>query len=278
MARKKAASIAKKIAIVGIPLIIIELGYILLWNKSETTSVQQVINQAVSKVGKADDRRKALLKIQLSLSNFMQANQGRPPKTLDELRPKYFDVLPIDPVTGQQFLYKVENNRPIVGYNLSLAEDTTRRPAAVRGPAAGGATAVPALPELIETAFVYDPSAKRDPFRPFDFAPKPTERTGRTPLERYEYGQLKLTAVLEGLDEPQAIIENAIGRGFTVKKGTKVGPYGGEIVEILKDRVLILENTVDFTGEKKSKTIELRLRTKDQEKKLDELRESAQSE
>lgn len=114
-----------------------------------------------------------------------------------------------------------------------------------------------------QTTFVYDPSGKRDPFEPFDFAPK-GEDSSKTPLERYAIGQLKLTAVLEGFDQPKAIVENSEGRGFTVSKGTKIGPNNGEIVEIQKDKILILETEIDFTGQKKTKTVELRLRTKDE--------------
>ena len=90
------------------------------------------------------------------------------------------------------------------------------------------------------------------------------EDEAKTPLERYDLGQLKLTAVLEGFDQPKAIIETSEGKGFTVGVGTKIGRNNGEIAEIQKDRVLILETEVDFTGVKKTKTTELRLRTKDQ--------------
>jgi Tfp pilus assembly protein PilP len=266
MAKKKSSGIAKKVAIVGIPLIIIQVGYMMLWQKSDPRTMQQAIEKVVSKVSKADERRKALLRIQLSIRNYMENNDNRPPASLDELRPKYFDVIPVDPVTNKPFEYKVENNRPV--FVIAEYQGTPKG-----GTVPAETTAAPqsVLPEVEQIAFVYDASNKRDPFRPFDFAPRPTSRTGKTPLERYEYGQLKLTAVLEGLGEAQAIIENAVGRGFTAKKGTKVGPYGGEIVEILKDKVLILENTVDFTGERKSKTVELRLRTRDQERKAEEL-------
>ncbi len=270
MARKNAASIAKKVALVGIPLIIIELGYMFFFNKTDPVSTQVAIEQAVQNVSKTDDRRKALLKIQLSLADYVRTNSNQSPKSLDELRPKYFDIIPLDPATGKPFSYKVVGGRWYVGYDV--AEELSNR-GSPKGPSAHTVAATtPSTTEpsdVTAVAFIYDASTKRDPFRPFDFAPK-KQLAGKTPLERYEYGQLKLTAVLEGMGEPQVIIENAIGRGYTAKKGAKVGPYGGEIVEIQKDRVLILESNVDFTGEKKSKTIELRLRTKDQEKRLDQ--------
>lgn len=124
---------------------------------------------------------------------------------------------------------------------------------------------VAALPEdAPPPGFVYDSTGKRDPFRPFDFSPKESERDDLTPLERYDIGQLKLTAVLDGFDEPTAVVENAAGRGFTVKRGAKIGPNGGVITEVLKDKLVIVETTTDYTGETKSRTVELFIRTKDQ--------------
>lgn len=140
-------------------------------------------------------------------------------------------------------------------------------PPATPTPARKGLTAdmVAALPDSSDSGtLAYDSSGKRDPFRPFDFAPKQPSDESLTPLERYELGQLKLTAVLDGFDEPTAIVENAAGKGFTVKRGTKIGPNGGTIVEILKDRLLIDQSVTDFTGETKTTRIELAIRTQDQ--------------
>jgi len=124
---------------------------------------------------------------------------------------------------------------------------------------------VAALPEdAPPPGFVYDPAGKRDPFRPFDFSPKESELDDLTPLERYDIGQLKLTAVLDGFDEPTAVVENAAGRGFTVKRGAKIGSNGGVISEILKDKLVVVETTTDYTGVTKSRTVEMLIRTKDQ--------------
>jgi type IV pilus assembly protein PilP len=145
-------------------------------------------------------------------------------------------------------------------------------PTAPPGEARKGLTAdmVAALPETGDSAaLAYNATGKRDPFRPFDFAPKPIEDDARAPLERYELGQLKLTAVLDGFDEPTAIVENAAGRGFTVKRGAKIGPNGGVIIEILKDRLVIEETVTDFTGASKTTRTELTIRTQDQENEGD---------
>ena len=92
-----------------------------------------------------------------------------------------------------------------------------------------------------EEKFVYDPTGKRDPFRKFNFAPK-SDMKGRTELERYALGQLKVTAILAGFEQPYAMVENSAGRGFKISKGTKIGQNNGEVVEIHQDRVVILES------------------------------------
>jgi len=107
--------------------------------------------------------------------------------------------------------------------------------------------------------FLYDPSGKRDPFKPFDLAPQ-IDLTGREDLERYPIDQLRLTAVMRAGEEPTALIVNRAGHGYTVRKGTKVGINGGEIIEILEDKLLILETSGDFTGETSTRTVELLLR------------------
>jgi Tfp pilus assembly protein PilP len=114
--------------------------------------------------------------------------------------------------------------------------------------------------------FVYDPTGKRDPFRKFDFRAVDPDDANRTEAERYDLGQLKLTGIIQGFEEPIATIENAGGKGMYLKKGDKIGLNKGEITEIKTDRIVIVETVVDFTGQKQSKTVEMRLRTKDQER------------
>jgi Tfp pilus assembly protein PilP len=107
----------------------------------------------------------------------------------------------------------------------------------------------------------YDPKGRRDPFLPFDFAPNPDNLAAKTPLERYDLGQLKLTAILAGMEQPKAIVENAAGKGFTVTIGTKLGRNGGVIVSIDNEKIVVREKRFDFTGTEQSKDLELRIRS-----------------
>ncbi|MCB0318337.1 MAG: pilus assembly protein PilP, partial [Bdellovibrionales bacterium] len=198
---------------------------------------------------------------------------GKYPKSLQELVPEYFDVVPTNPTSGKDFVYNVEGENFFVGSEeeIQLAHSgskptnsTDDSGAVLTGTSNAEQAALIATLENAPEEFIYDPSGKRDPFRPFNFAPQQDDRA-RTPLELYAIGQLKLTVILDGFDEPFAMVENSAGKGFKIRRGTKIGQNGGEVVEILKDRIVILERSVDFTGRESTKTIELRLRTKDQE-------------
>lgn len=268
--RKKKLSITKKIAIIGGVLIAIQGVYLFVFgSKIKPVSMREAIAKAVDDKSDLSIARREQAKIQLALADF-QAKNSKLPASLDELVPTYFDTVPLDQDTGQPFKYRIDGARYFLGDETPVNQ-LTKIAAAGDGSIQGGPNTLEEQQALIDslsdaavqTAFVYDPSGKRDPFQPFDFAPKGEDET-KTPLERYNIGQLKLTAVLEGFDEPKAIIENSVGKGFTVGKGTKIGTNNGEIVEIQKDKVLILETEIDFTGQKKTKTIELRLRTKDE--------------
>lgn len=272
MARRRKPNVTKKIVIIGLVLIAIQGVYLVVFGgKSKPVDVREAITKAVDQKTALSVEAKERAKIQLAVTDFMTKN-GQPPKSLDELVPTYFDILPNNPSTGKPFKYRVDGMRFYVGEE-TVAATTVSASGEAGAPALPGEPATPEeklaiLEQLNETTaksgYVYDPTGKRDPFRPYDVAPKSASDENKTPLERYALGELKLTAVLKGFDGPTAIVENSAGKGFSVKKGTKIGPNGGEVVEILPDKLLILETEIDFTGEKKTRTLEMRLRTKDQ--------------
>lgn len=266
MAKKKRTSTVKKIAIAAGVLILAEAVFLVFFQSEEPLDIRKAIEEQVKKQPSLNIERRELLRIQLALQDYVVKNSGKPPTSLNELVPTYFDSLPKNPRTNTTFKYTVSGNKYTIGEDVALSL------AASTGKSEDGGTKgeqdllIASLTDKSETEpFVYDPTGKRDPFLPFNFAPPKIEGQGSTPLEQYDIGQLKLTAVLKGFDEPTAIVENAVGKGFPVKIGTKIGLHGGEIVDIQPDRLLILETQVDFTGESKTRTIEMKLRTKDQQ-------------
>jgi len=141
-----------------------------------------------------------------------------------------------------------------------------KTPAEQTAPAAAPAVAAPApavkpIAVLPDDDRPFDPTGRRDPFRP----PRASAvtRTGEppTPLQRYEIGQLKLVAIIYDTTQPRAVVEDDAGLGYIVRVGTAIGANGGRVRDIERGRVLIEEDSVDFYGESHLSNVVMELRT-----------------
>ena len=127
--------------------------------------------------------------------------------------------------------------------------------------AAAPAPAARSIAALPDDDRPFDPTGRRDPFRP----PRASAvtRTGEpvTPLQRYEIGQLKLVAIIYDTTQPRAVVEDDQGLGYIVRVGTAIGANGGRVRDIERGRVLIEEDSVDFYGESHLSNVVMELRT-----------------
>lgn len=111
-----------------------------------------------------------------------------------------------------------------------------------------------------EAEYAYNPAGKPDPFKPFmQLAPgkELSRAVPLTPLQKYEVSQLKLVAIITSSEENIALVEDATGRGYSLRKGTGIGRNDGRVKKILKDRVIIEEVYEDIFGQKKIHEISL---------------------
>jgi type IV pilus assembly protein PilP len=135
----------------------------------------------------------------------------------------------------------------------SKAADKAAAPAA-----AAAAAAKPAEPE-----WVYSSAGKRDPFRSFisDFIRDEKEQKSRcaSPLGRFEVEQMKLVAVVTGLEDPVAMVEVPGGTGYTLRRGACVGKNGGVVVAVRGDGVIIAETMIRADGSRDTAQTVLRL-------------------
>ncbi len=118
-----------------------------------------------------------------------------------------------------------------------------------------------------EPFFVYDPTGKRDPFRPFirkEVAVKP-KGVVLSPLQRYDLSQLKLVAIIVGSGEDRAMVEDSEGKGYIIKKGTYIGNKFGRVKEILSDRVIVVEKYRDYLGRVRTREVILKLHPAEEE-------------
>ena len=126
---------------------------------------------------------------------------------------------------------------------------------------------------LLDTQFSYDPADKIDPFKPVfgmdepkipvdasgQEAPGRKKRVPQSPIEMVDLSQLKLTAVILAPSGNIAMVEDASGKGYVVKKGTYIGNREGRVTDILPDRLIVTEQGIDDLGKPISEIREIQI-------------------
>jgi type IV pilus assembly protein PilP len=130
------------------------------------------------------------------------------------------------------------------------APATTRAvtaPAATAGGQAPEAAKKPAEPE-----WSYSSVGKRDPFRSFlaeaRGASSALSTRCPTPLGRFELEQLKLVAVITGLEDPVAMVQAPSGVGYTVRRGACIGKNGGTVSAVRTGEIVVAEWAIRADG------------------------------
>jgi type IV pilus assembly protein PilP len=113
---------------------------------------------------------------------------------------------------------------------------------------------------------IYDATGRRDPFRP----PRANQTTAmgeaRTPLQRYDLGQLKLVAIIYDAS-PTAVVEDDAGLGYIVRVGTPIGANGGAVKAIEQGKVRVVEESIDFYGDRQTSEVVMELATEERGKR-----------
>jgi len=145
-------------------------------------------------------------------------------------------------------------------WNVAFAQPETGIP-----PSSTTANPAQALETALATGqpppFVYN-RERPDPFFPFltqeimkAEAKAKAELTG---TQRFEPGQLTLVAIVSGRRGLLAMVQDSSGIGYVLRKGTKIGETG-EVVQILRDKVVIEQTLKNVTGDRTSRKIEMLL-------------------
>jgi type IV pilus assembly protein PilP len=123
--------------------------------------------------------------------------------------------------------------------------------------------------ELSETTFAYKVEGKIDPFASIfrDESAVPADEKDRkkkkriplTPIERVDLSQLKLVGIIFASSGNKALVEDASGKGFIIKKDTRIGINSGRVLKILKDRIIVEEESESILGKKTLLKRELKL-------------------
>jgi type IV pilus assembly protein PilP len=139
------------------------------------------------------------------------------------------------------------------------ATPSTSKPKAVEKAEKEAAEAEPLL------EYAYSPVGKRDPFRSV------LDETGRHrpedssvnsncgPLCKWEIEQLKLVAVISGISNPLAMVEDPAGKGHIVRRGTFIGKRNGKVTQIRSGEVVVTEIFKDQMGKPHVNPVYIRL-------------------
>lgn len=109
--------------------------------------------------------------------------------------------------------------------------------------------------------YVYDPSGKRDPFRPFG-APTslpqqldtPQDTSGllpvasSDPLQTYDLSQLRVVGIIWQVTSPKAVVKDPMGKIHMIRKDTKIGRNNGFVSQIREGEILVVEPMVGEGG------------------------------
>ncbi|MBF0111424.1 MAG: pilus assembly protein PilP [Desulfamplus sp.] len=115
------------------------------------------------------------------------------------------------------------------------------------------------LKETTEENLFYIVKGKIDPFDPLLKEKAPVQETQEvakedvpqrvlTPLEKLDFGQIKLVAILSRESGSVAMVQEATGKGYIINIGTYIGRNSGQVVSIEKDKVVVQEKVKDYKG------------------------------
>jgi type IV pilus assembly protein PilP len=147
-----------------------------------------------------------------------------------------------------------------------LRQDSVRVPAPADLPKETGHTAAapvpPSMPGAMEalaaapmpTVGGYDPAGRRDPFAPVlsQLAPGQLDPT-LPPLQRVNLTDMNLIAIIWGAYGYTAMVQTPDGNGYTVRKGTRIGPNSGVVSTVTEKGIIVQERFTDVYGRKQER-------------------------
>lgn len=118
--------------------------------------------------------------------------------------------------------------------------------------------------------YAYNPAGRKDPFLSVIEATKKEKeavkkRKPTKPTEALDVNELKIIAIAWEKDKYYAMVRLPDGKYFTLKEGMTIGLYGGKVVKIDPNRVVIREFIKDYRGDIKPKDTILSLRKEEVE-------------
>jgi len=139
----------------------------------------------------------------------------------------------------------------------SLNDVPRHAPSPTVAAAAGDENAQPVAPNSVlepASAHSYDPSGRRDPFTPVlqQLALGPID-PALPPLQRVGLTEISLIAVVWGAYGNAAMVQTPDGNGYTVRRGTRIGPNNGVVSAVTDKGIVVQERFTDVYGSKQER-------------------------
>lgn len=83
------------------------------------------------------------------------------------------------------------------------------------------------------------------------------------PLQRVQISDLKLLGIMWGGYGYYGLVQTPDGKGYTVKEGMLMGTNNGVITAITDKAIIVSEPSIDISGNKSTKDLEILLRPKE---------------
>jgi len=125
---------------------------------------------------------------------------------------------------------------------------------------------------IANDVYIYDPTGKRDPFRPEDdkevisddggkrrSGPAPLAPRELEPLEAFDVSQIKVLAIIWDVKNPRALVKDPNGQTHLLKLKSRIGKKNGFVVAIREGEIVVVEYDAEIDQWVKSfKVLELR--------------------
>lgn len=122
-----------------------------------------------------------------------------------------------------------------------------------------------AIPNAGAGGYTYNPVGRRDPFAPVlpDGRSTTEQNAALPPLQRVTLTELTLIGIVWGGFGYNAMVQTPDGKGYTIHRGTPIGPNNGVVSAITESTVTIEERFTDLYGKKQVREHVLFLRPKE---------------
>lgn len=123
----------------------------------------------------------------------------------------------------------------------------------------------------VETeSYTYNPAGRKDPFLSIiEVTKKEKEGVKKKravkPAEAFDVNDIRIIAIAWEGNRYYAMVQLPDGKYFTLKEGMTVGLYGGKVIKIDQNTVVVREFIKDYKGDIKPKDTILKLRKEEGE-------------